>query len=109
MFSSGNGTVRFAWNQPSPDRPDDARCRSGATNTLSVRAYVLDGQGTRMEVYAGDGRAQDPLFHRGLVVAVVEALKYRNSSHPVRCRTFPASALRIKARSLFPLAGLRSK
>ena len=43
-------------------------CKAYATRALkgiqgrglaSAIHYVLDGQGTRMEVYAGDGRAQD--------------------------------------------------
>ena len=41
-------------------RSGDIR-RSHAGRVLaSAIHYVLDGQGTRMEVYAGDGRAQDP-------------------------------------------------
>ena len=64
-------------------RSGDIRRLHAGRALASAIHYVLDGQGTRMEVYAGDNRAQDPLFHRGLVGAVVEALICRNSSHPI--------------------------
>ena len=49
-------------------------CKAYATRALkgirvrvlaSAIHYVLDGQGTRMEVYAGDGRARSPYFIGG--------------------------------------------
>ena len=51
-------------------RSGDIRRLHAGRVLASAIHYVLDGQGTRMEVYAGDNRAQDPLFHRGLVGAV---------------------------------------
>ena len=49
-------------------------CKAYATRALkgiqgkvlaSAINYVLDGQGTRMEVYAGDGRTRSPYFIGG--------------------------------------------
>ena len=41
-------------------RSGDIRRLHAGRALASAIHYVLDGQGTRMEVYAGDDRAQDP-------------------------------------------------